>query len=339
MSVNTPRTITRRTALAAAFTLSTLLGAGAVAAPAEASPVVAGQWQGAVLHGHGESLHPESAAWDPIRRQFVVGSLRHGTVSVVRADGGVRTLVADPRLVSVVGVKVDAARGRVLVCNADPAGLSVRSTADSKGRVAGLGSYDLETGQRRWYVDLAAVAGDGGPHVANDVAFDADGTAYVTDSFAPIVYRVTADGRASVLVRDPRIGAGPGQFGLNGIVLRGGRLWLGNYQTGAIWQLPLRHPERVELLVQDPRLVGLDGMAAGPDGTLVGVTNRIGTDATGTVVVVHPGEGGRVESRPAADPAPTAVTRGPGGALYVLSGRMDLLFAGQLSDEFTLRRI
>ncbi|MCC9309034.1 hypothetical protein LN042_18410 [Kitasatospora sp. RB6PN24] len=335
-----------RAAVAAAVAVAGLVATPLAAAPAAEAAVATAGHYGAVLHGQGDELNPESASWDPVHRQFVIGSVHQGTVSTVRADGTAHTLVSDPELVSVLGVKVDAARGRVLVCNADPAGRSVRSTAQTPGHVAGLGAYELGTGRRLWYVDLAAVAGDGGRHLANDVAFDADGTAYVTDSFAPVVYRVTADGRASVLLRDDRIGAGPGQFGLNGIVLRGGDLWVGDYATGAIWELPLRRPESVRLLVADPRLVGLDGLAAGPGGTLVGVTNRIGVDSTGTVVTVREGaqgvQGGQrvqVTSRPSADPAPTAVTRGPGGALWTLSGRMDVLFGGGVSDAFTLRRV
>ncbi|TQF05925.1 SMP-30/gluconolactonase/LRE family protein [Kitasatospora acidiphila] len=312
-----------RAALAATLAVTGLLatagsaaaaGTATAAAPASVTTASAtvGQYA-AVISGHGDALHPESASWDPIHRQFVVSSIHQGVVSRVGADGTARPLVTDPRLVSALGVKVDAAHGRVLVCNADPAGLSVRSTAQTPGHVAGLGSYDLTTGRPLWYVDLAAVAGDGGRHLANDVVSDADGTAYVTDSFAPIVYRVTADGHASVLLRDDRIGAGPGQFGLNGIVLRGGRLFLGNYATGAVWELPLHRPQALRLLVADPRLAGLDGLAAGPDGSLVGVTNRIGVDSSGTVVTVRPGADrgpATVTARPSADPAPTAVTRG-----------------------------
>jgi sugar lactone lactonase YvrE len=328
-----------RAALAATVAAAGLLAATPAGALPVAATVTAGQY-GAVVNGEGNALHPESASWDPVHRQFVISSIHRGTVSRVGADGIAHTLVSDPQLVSALGVKVDAGRSRVLVCNADPAGLSVRSTARTQGQVAGLGSYDLRTGRRLWYVDLAAIAGDGGRHLANDVAFDADGTAYVTDSFAPIVYRVTVDGRASVLLRDDRIGAGPGQFGLNGIVVRGGHLWVGNYATGAIWELPLHRPESVRLMVQDPRLVGLDGLTAGPDGGLVGVTNRIGVDSSGTVVTVRTGgHGVQVTSHPSTDPAPTAVTRGPGGELWVLSGRMDVLFGGGESDVFTLRRL
>ncbi|MFE0460845.1 hypothetical protein ACFW1A_16505 [Kitasatospora sp. NPDC058965] len=335
-------TMTRRTALAAALALGGVLVSGVPALAADRAPsaVAPAARYGDQVAGSGDELNPESVSWDPTSGRFVISSIHRGVVSTVGPDGTARPLVTDPVLYSALGVKVDAARGRVLVCNGDPAGLSVRSTATSQGHVAGLGSYDLRTGARRWYVDLAAVAGDGGAHIANDVVVDQDGTAYVTDSFAPIVYRITADGHASVLLRDDRIGAGPGQFGLNGIVLRHGRLYLGNYQTGAIWELPVRHPAAVRLLVQDPRLVGLDGMTAGPDGTILGATNRIGADSTGQVVAVRQSHGRVVvTAQPAPVPAPTAVTKGADGAYWVLTGRMDVLFTGGVSNQFTLVKL
>ncbi|PYC88141.1 hypothetical protein C7C46_01465 [Streptomyces tateyamensis] len=333
---------TRRTAVAAALAAAAIMGGALPAVAADRAPgaVAPAAWYGGAVAGTGNELNPESASWDPTSGRFVISSIHQGVVSTVGPDGVARTLVADPTLVSVIGVKVDAARGRVLVCNADPAGLSVRSTPGSQGHVAGLGSYDLRTGARRWYVDLAAVAADGGPHMANDVVFDADGTAYVTDSFSPIVYQVTADGRASVLLRDTRLGAGAGQFGLNGIVLRDSRLYLGNYQNGAIWEVPVHRLGALRLLVQDPRLVGLDGLTAGPDGTLLGATNRIGTDSSGQVVTVRQHHGqARLSVANAPVPAPTAVTKGPDGAYWVLSGRMDVLFAGGATDEFRLVRL
>ncbi|MFE9421700.1 gluconolaconase [Kitasatospora sp. NPDC006697] len=332
----------RRTALVAG-----LAAAGALVAAGPAAAAASGEGYGPVLHGHGEDLHPESAGWDPAGRRFVISSLHQGTVSTVGPDGVARTLVADPELVSVVGLKVDAARGRVLACNADPAGRSVRSTAATQGRVSGLGCYDLAGGRRRWYTDLAAVAGDGGPHLANDVVVAEDGTAYVTDSFAPVVYRVGVDGRAEVLLRLDVIGAGPGQFGLNGIVLQGRQLLVGTYATGAVWRLPLDRagrvrPQDVRPVIADRRLLGLDGLLGAGPGRILGVTNTLGAATTDQLVELRSTDGWRtalptVRSWP--DPAPTAVTRGPGGRHYVLSGRMDVLLGGGLSEEFTLRRI
>ncbi|MEV4252185.1 hypothetical protein AB0J52_03335 [Spirillospora sp. NPDC049652] len=105
-------------------------------------------------------------------------------------------------------------RGRLLVANADP-GVGVKTTPATAKHIAGVGVYDLRTGRRVRYVDLAKVAGDGGEHFGNDMAVAPDGTFYATDSFGrsaevsravspwsdpgPTAVTVTPGGRAYVL--------------------------------------------------------------------------------------------------------------------------------------------
>ncbi|MFC4912396.1 hypothetical protein [Actinomadura gamaensis] len=280
-------------------------------------------------------------AWDPTRKTFLVGSLRHGTVGIVRRDGSVRTLVNDPSLVSVTGIKVDAPRGRLLVANADP-GVGVKTSPATAKHVAGVGVYDLRSGRRVRYVDLAKVAGDGGEHFANDMAIAPDGTFYVTDSFAPVVYRVPAHGRTSVFVRDARL-AGGGGFGANGIVWQKQHLVIGNYTTGRLYRVPVTHPKDVrEVRLSSGPLPGADGIAIRPDGTLIVATNKVASTGADAVFAVRPSgnwSSARVTRavNPWTDPAPTAVTIKPGGRAYVLSGRLDILFGGSTSDRFTIR--
>ncbi|MFD0257021.1 gluconolaconase [Kitasatospora indigofera] len=343
-----------RRVLVAAATTALLTAAAIPAADAATTAKTAGGRPAAARHpavvdGHAPSLHPEGATWDAAHRRFLVGSLRHGTVSAVRPDGSVRTLVDDPgTIVSVIGLHADAARGRVLLANGDN-GVGLRSSAATTGRLAGVGAYDLETGRRIFYTDLAAVAGDGGPHFANDIAFGPDGTAYVTDSRAPVVYRVGVDGRASVLLRDERLRAAPDGYGLNGIVYQDGALLLGKYDDGTLWRVPVGRPAELRQVRLTGAagvpgaLAGLDGLLAGRDGAVLGVTNGLGAPGRDAQLELRSPDGWRtartVAVHPSADPAPTAVTAGPAGGFYQLSGRMDLLFAGTTTDSFTLRRI
>lgn len=154
-------------------------------------------------------LHPEGIEWDGERDRFLVSSVTRGTVTAVRDDGSHEPFVEDTAISSSIGVHIDGANGWLLVANSDLA--AVRDTA-VVGQ-AKLGAYDLASGERAYMADLGPLAG--GRHFANDVTSGPDGTAYVTDSFSPVVYRVSPQGEPSVLVRDERLG-GQG-FGLNGI--------------------------------------------------------------------------------------------------------------------------
>ncbi|WP_250010014.1 SMP-30/gluconolactonase/LRE family protein, partial [Actinoplanes sp. M2I2] len=140
-----------------------------------------------------DSLYPEGVAWDQTRNTFLVSSSRHGTVSVVRPDNTVRTLIDDRRAIASYGLTVDAARNRLLVTYAD-IGTAVRSTPATTGQQSALGIYDLRTGKPLHLVDLALGTG---PHAANDVAVDRNGNAYVTDTFGGTVFKIDTAGKVT----------------------------------------------------------------------------------------------------------------------------------------------
>ncbi|MGO1055734.1 SMP-30/gluconolactonase/LRE family protein [Crossiella sp. CA198] len=292
----------------------------------------------AVISANAPQLHPEGVAWDPLRRSFLVSSLRHGTVSVVRPDGQVRTLAADPRMISTFGVHVDAARGRVLTAYGD-FGLSPRSTPATVRKSAGLGVFDLRTGRLLHLVDLAIGAGE---HAANDLAIDPAGNAYVTDPLSDAIHRVDVHGRASVLVRDPRLLTNG--IGMNGIVWHPrGHLLAVNYATGVLWRIPLANPAALAQVTLPEPLVGGDGLDLRPDGSLTVVTNNLSAPGRVAIRVLRSTDGWRSaqvtrRAEPWTDTEPTTVTSTPHGS-YVLDGRLATLLAGKPVDTFTLRRL
>lgn len=292
----------------------------------------------AVIHGSAPALHPEGVAWDPTRRAFLVGSVRHGTVSIVKADGSTRTLANEPRIVSTIGVHVDARRNRVLAAYADY-GVGTKSGPETIQKQAGLAIFELSTGRTLHLVDLAVGPG---PHVANDFAIDSAGTAYVTDTTSDKIHRVDVRGRSSVLLQDSRL-ASPVGDGMNGIVWHpDGYLLAVRYDRGVLLRIPLSHPDRFKEVRLDEPLIGGDGLALRPDGSLLVVSNALGQGPEGAVTVLRTRDGWRSAAtvRKATgwpDPVPTTVAVSPYGS-YVLSGRLDLLIVGTPTDRFTLRR-
>ncbi|MCC8247420.1 hypothetical protein [Saccharothrix luteola] len=285
-----------------------------------------------VITGRSAALHPEGIAWDPLRHAFLLGSIRRGTVEVVR-DGTTKTLISDPRMVSTFGVHV--VRDRVYVAYGDM-GLGARSTPETTYRSSGLGVFDLATGRPVHVVDLAIGPGR---HSANDVAVDHAGNAYVTDPASDALYRVDRGGRATVLARDPRFGSDT--IGLNGIVWhpRGFALAV-RYDTGALFKIT--RSGRVSEVALDRPLVGGDGMDLRPDGTLAVVTNSLGAPGEAAVSVLRSGDdwgSARTAHRvaPWGDDEPTTIARSPHGS-YVVDGDLGVLVGGTgLSDAHTLR--
>jgi hypothetical protein len=180
-----------------------------------------------------------------------------------------------------------------------------------------------------------------GVHAANDVAVDPHGTAYVTDTLEGAVYRVDVHGRVSVTA-DPRFRSDT--FGLNGIVWHpAGFVITSRFDTGATFRID--RDGCIHEVAHAANLAGADGSALLPDGSLLVVTNRLGSSQADVAHVLRPERPGHWDSlrevRTVAwpDPAPTTVALTPHGA-YLLSGRLDRLIGGDPTvTTFTIRRL
>jgi sugar lactone lactonase YvrE len=209
---------------------------------------------------HDAGLYPEGIEWDGAR--FLVSSAARGTVTAVHDDGSLEEFAAADGITSSLGLHIDAAHGRLLVAGADFAAVSdTEVTGEAK-----LAIHDIGTGRRLHLVDLGALR-PRDRHLANDVAVDADGNAYVTDSLSPLIYKVTPDGQASVLLEDQRL-TGEG-IGLNGIeYLPGGDLLVSLASARTLYRVPLDAPERLtEVRLSEP--MAADGLLLLPDGAVV----------------------------------------------------------------------
>lgn len=281
-------------------------------------------------------LYPEGVVFDPTTGGFFVSSLREGTVGQVLPDGTYRTFASPGPLVSTQGIAVDTARGRLLVVGGD-LGVGERSSPATEENQAGVAVYDLGTGALREYAPLDGLTP--GRHHANDLALDADGTAYVTDSFAGIVYRVPPGGTAAAFASDPAFESDG--VGLNGIAVHpDGFLLVAHSEQGALYRVDLRDPGRVEAVVLPEALVGADGLALLDRQSLVVVQNE-GADRT---LLLHSGDGWRsavvATEAPSVLPFPTTAAC-VGGAVFVLNAKLDELFDPEAtrSSDFLLQRI
>ncbi|MGW6931532.1 hypothetical protein ACWGE0_15875 [Lentzea sp. NPDC054927] len=267
------------------------------------------------IAGSSPSLHPEGVQWDPSRGQFLVSSLRHGTVSLVSTSGRVRPLVSGTRMVSTFGVQVD--RGRLLVAYGD-IGLGERSSPGQSG----LGIFDLRTGRALKFVDI--------PNGANDVAVDPAGNAYVTGTLGDTIWKVDRAGTVTAFAQDSRLGGAA--FGNNGIVWDPrGFLVTGHYTNGTLFKVTRGQVEELPA----PRLPGADGLTLTPHGLVV-VTNSLSAPGKNAVTVLDT-RTWQVKSQRDWGTAPTTAARTPYGT-YVLSGRVDVLVKGETTDEFSLDR-
>ena len=314
--------------LATAITLS---GQLFTSSSATAAPAVQGQ-----VHFGADHLYPESVSWSAKQKVFFVGSVRHGTIGKVSPDGKYVPFITDDKLVSSLGILVDDARNTLWVAIADP-GVGDRTNPSTQGKLAAVAAYDATTGERRAYYDLGSL--NPGAHFANDVALDKAGNVYVSDSFAPNIYRIGTDGQTSIFAQNPVLKDGDG-FNLNGIAWHsGGYLLVGKYNSGEIFRIPVSDPTRIEKVALSKPIKGADGFHLVDSEHLI-VAQNLGTDTVVELVSTDGWKSARVAQRQKSGMSmPSAATQ-VGKNIYVLDSRIDNLFDPKATkvDDFQLER-
>jgi sugar lactone lactonase YvrE len=290
------------------------------------------------------ALYPETIQYDSRRRKFLVGSFREGAIYRVDEDGRASRLVDDPRLCSVLGIALDAERGQLWAVNSD-LGASLKPSAAGPKRLAAVGVYDAATGAVLEYVDLAALLP--GPHLLNGLALDAEGNAYVTDSFAPAIYKITAAGQASVFLQDSRF-AGEG-INLNGLVVHpDGYLLVIKKSDGALFKVPLRNPASFAKVQVPTSFVGGDGVTLLGGSDLLIIANQTPAATSNAASWLSTDDGWVSAKVRASQPLgagypTTAVVQGQ--KIFVVSSRLNELIQAppdkkaQLAATATLRQI
>jgi sugar lactone lactonase YvrE len=234
------------------------------AAPEEASATQGGMPERIVAERGG--FIPEGVEYDAGNHRFLTGSLAEGSIFRIDTDGTVVPVVTDPDLVSSVGIEVDEARDRLLVCNSDRAVFDGSSMGQAK-----LGIYGLTTGERLGMVDLTSSmrnVPEDAQFFANDVTVDDDGNVYVTDTRQNVVYKVDPDQQASVFYHfEPMEG-----LALNGIEYDpdGYLIVIGGPK---LYKITTTDPAQMTEVELPEPIQGADGMVFLPDGRLAVVSN------------------------------------------------------------------
>ena len=289
-------------------------------------------------------LYPEGVQYDAANSRFLVTSLTTGRVGQVKDDGTYSPALPDePRLVSAIGVYLDNAqsRNRVLVAISDPGANQQRSTAATRGKLARLAIFNNANATAApTIVELGSLR-PALSHFANDVAVDNSGNAYVTDSFANIIYKVDAQNNATVFLEDATRLAPPaaGTFGLNGIVFHpDGYLLVAKSDNGAIYKVPLANPGSFTQVTTTQNLLAADGLLLQDNNTLQVVCNaqarvfRLATTNGFTAATLS----GTFVTPPQ---FPTTLARRDNSS-YVLYANLDALFGGRPAvTQYSINRV
>ncbi|MDF1690654.1 MAG: hypothetical protein P1U35_13715 [Cycloclasticus sp.] len=226
------------------------------------------------------ALYPEGIDYNPKTDKFIVGSFRDGGVYEIDSDGGYHRIVNDKRLNSVLAVRVDIKRDRLLVVNSD-IGSSINSYVEGPKKLASLGIYQLSTGKNIDFINLGKLLPNNN-HLANGMTLDPEGNIYVTDSFSPVIYKIDTSGQASIFLESDRfLGEG---INLNGIVFHpNGYLIAVKKGEGVLFKIPLDKPQDFSVIKSSRKFIGGDGLVLLNSNELTVIANRAAGEITETV--------------------------------------------------------
>lgn len=284
------------------------------------------------------NLFPEGVQYDANNARYYVSSQTAGTVGQVKDDGSYAAFADNAVLVSTIGMNLDDSRNRLLVAVSDPGYNSQRTSAATLRKLARLAIFNRDNGQLISSVDLGGLRPTQN-HFANDIAVDTQGNAYITDSFSPIIYKVDAQGVASIFLENSQLAAPAGMFGLNGIVYHpDGYLLVAKSDEGAIFKVPISSPSSFTKVSISQDLKGADGMLLQDNNTLQVVTNA--QAKVYRLTTTNSWGAGTVSGTFTTPPQyPTTLARRTGADSYVLYSNLNALQASQPVSVFTIARV
>jgi len=213
--------------------------------------------------------YPEGVVFSPENNCYYVSSARLGNIGEVSADGKYKILYQSADLKSSYGLKIHPDKKKLFACIGD-ANYSKFKTPDTDKKLARLISIELKSGKKLMDVDLSGLVP--GKHFPNDLTFDKSGNAYVTDSFANVIYKVSPDGKAAVFAKSDLFKTEG--VGLNGIVWHNGNfLLVASSGAGTVFKVDIANPSAVSRVSLPQFFMNADGLLLTGQNTLTLVQN------------------------------------------------------------------
>lgn len=213
--------------------------------------------------------YPEGIAYDSVSNAYFVSSARLGSIGKVTEQGLYSQLINDPTFKSSYGVKVHPDGKRLFVCIGD-ANYSKYTSPDTRKKMARIVGIDKNSGKKTDDIDLSGLVL--GNHFPNDLTFDNQSNAYITDSFANVIYKITPGGKASVFADSPLFKTDG--IGLNGIVYHpSGYLIVVSSGTGALYKVDIANPRNISKVRTEQFFINGDGLLLNGNQKLIVVQN------------------------------------------------------------------
>jgi streptogramin lyase len=225
---------TFRATLLAAFALS-LSGGWAIAAPTS-------------IDLPGATVYPESLSSSKDGTLYV-GDLADGGVLRIQPNGAPERWIKPGAFASasVLGVLVDEPSNTLWICSNDLSNMGIKVPGTAAG--SALIGFDLKTGAGKVRAPFP-----GEHNFCNDMAIGADGSAYVTNSDAPQILKLSPGGKQlEVWFSDSSLQPAPNGTGLDGIAFGSdGNLYVNRFDAADLYRIDVKGGKAGKLTKLNP---------------------------------------------------------------------------------------
>lgn len=285
-------------------------------------------------------LYPEGIDYDTKNERFLFSSLQKGAVYTMNTKGELSVFATSSKLVLPTGVYTDEIRNRLIVANAD-LGISQKSTTGSAGSVATVSIFNLTSGELIKEIDLKNFTPNAGSCL-NDIAVDANGNIYITDSFSPNIYKIDLNYTTSIFATSTLFQPKPNEFGLNGIVFHpDGYLLAVKTDTSKLLKISLSNPASITE-VEGTTFSAPDGIELDKNNNLVVVENGLGLGKTYSLSSKNNwASAAKIsETNIGKEEFPTTAALASDGNVYVINSKLGKFLSGDKSQStYTIQRI
>lgn len=230
----------------------------------------------------------ESCLVDPETLLWYFGDVRNRCVWLRDVTGGLARMrpftSPDDKLDGVFRLALSPDRKTLWAATGTVAAMTGDDAED--GKRTALVAIDSSTGRVR---ERHEVPADGHKHLLGDFVVNADGSILATDSFSPVIWRLSVDGQLERWLEHDDFAS------LQGIVVTsdGKTLYVSDYGNG-IWRIDVATKAITRLEPPDnATFFGLDGLALAPEG-LIAVQNGITPQR---VLFIKPATSGKSSAR------------------------------------------
>ncbi|MWB94081.1 hypothetical protein GON26_06880 [Flavobacterium sp. GA093] len=278
-------------------------------------------------------LYPEGIDYDSKNEKFLFSSLHKGAIYTMNSKGESTVFATSPKLVLPTGVYTDESRNRLIVANAD-LGISQKSTEGSAGTIATVSIFNLTSGALIKEIDLKNFTPNAGSCL-NDIAVDAKGNIYITDSFSPNIYKIDTSFEASLFVTHKLFQPASGQFGLNGIVFHpDGYLLAVKTDDASLFKISISNPSAITK-VTGTTFSAPDGIELDKNNDLVIVENGLASGSTYTFSSSNNWQSASKVNQTiiGKEEFPTTAALASDGNVYVICSKLGSLLAGDKTQS------